>query len=45
MGSIAAAGFEVFGGGDGGVHYDSALATLGPPVSFRIARYIEDVRQ
>lgn len=45
IGSIAAAGFEVFTGGNGGIHYDRTLATVGPPVSFRIARYIEDVRE
>ena len=44
-GSIAARSFEMFGGGTGGLHYDEALAMVGPPISFRIARYIEDVRE
>lgn len=44
MGSIAATTFQATSG-DGGLHYDEALATLGPTVGFRIARYIEDVRQ
>ncbi len=44
-GSLAGASFRVLTGGDGGLHYDEALATLGPPVSFRISRYIEDVRE
>jgi hypothetical protein len=44
-GSIAAYDFQITSSGDGGVHYDESLATLGPPISFRIARYVEDVRQ
>ncbi|MEA3213654.1 MAG: hypothetical protein QOE70_6711 [Chthoniobacter sp.] len=44
-GAIGARSFEMSGGGTGGFHYDEALATAGPPISFRIARYIEDVRQ
>jgi hypothetical protein len=44
-GSIAAHSFEMFGGGTGGLHYDEALALVGPPISFRIARYVEDVRE
>ncbi len=44
-GSIAGRSFGCVGGGAGGVHYDEALATVGPPVSFRIARYVEDVRE
>lgn len=45
IGSVAGYSFRVNGGGDGGLHYDEALATAGPPISFRISRYIEDVRQ
>jgi hypothetical protein len=44
-GSIAARSFEVRGSGAGGVHYDEALGVIGPTVSFRIARYVEDVRE
>jgi len=44
-GAIAARSFEMTGGGTGGLHYDEALSTVGPPISFRIARYIEDVRE
>ncbi len=44
-GSIAARSFEMFGGGTGGLHYDESLALVGPPISFRIARYVEDVRE
>lgn len=44
-GAIAARSFEMLGGGTGGLHYDEALGMVGPPVSFRIARYIEDVRE
>lgn len=32
-------------GGDGGIHYDQSLALVGPPVSFRVVRYVDDVRQ
>ncbi len=45
IGSVAGYDFRVSGGGDGGLHYDEALATAGPPISFRISRYIEDVRE
>lgn len=44
-GSITAYDFQVRTGGDGGLHYDEALATLGPAISYRIARYVEDVRE
>ncbi len=44
-GSIAARSFEMLGSGSGGIHYDEALALVGPPISFRIARYVEDVRE
>ena len=44
-GSIASRSFEMLGGGTGGLHYDEALGVVGPPISFRIARYIEDVRE
>lgn len=44
-GAIAAKSFAMLGGGSGGFHYDEALAVLGPPVSFRIVRYVEDVRE
>ena len=44
-GSIASRSFEMLGGGTGGLHYDEALGMVGPPISFRIARYIEDVRE
>ena len=44
-GSVVAGGFGVTGGGDGGLHYDEALAPVGPTISYRIARYIEDVRE
>lgn len=45
FGSVAGRSFSAPVGGDGGIHYDRALALLGPPVSFRVVRYIEDVRQ
>lgn len=45
MGAVAAHSFEMLGGGTGGFHYDEALAVIGHPISFRIARYVEDVRQ
>lgn len=45
FGSIAAGSFAAPHGGKGGLHYDRALALIGPPISFRIVRYIEDVRQ
>jgi hypothetical protein len=44
-GSMTAYDFQVRTGGDGGVHYDEALALVGPPISYRIARYVEDVRE
>lgn len=45
-GAIASRSFEMTGGGSsGGIHYDEALGLVGPPVSFRIARYVEDVRE
>jgi hypothetical protein len=44
-GAIAARSFEMLGGDNGGFHYDEALGLLGPPISFRIARYVEDVRE
>ncbi len=45
IGSLNAHSFRVSGGGDGGIHYDESLATVGPIIGFRIARYIEDVRE
>lgn len=45
IGSLAGASFEVLRGGNGGIHYDQALATIGPAIGFRIVRYVEDVRQ
>jgi hypothetical protein len=33
------------GGGAGGFHYDESLAIVGAPIGFRIARYVEDVRE
>jgi hypothetical protein len=45
FGAIAARSFEMVGGGQGGLHYDEALAAVGAPISFRIARYVEDVRE
>lgn len=45
FGSVAARSFEMLGGGTGGFHYDEALGTAGAPISFRIARYVEDVRE
>ena len=44
-GAIACRSFATIGGGTGGIHYDEALGRIGPPVSFRIARYVEDVRE
>jgi hypothetical protein len=44
-GSIVAGSFAAPHGGDGGLHYDEALAFIGPPISFRVMRYVEDVRQ
>jgi hypothetical protein len=45
FGAIAARSFDMLGGGQGGFHYDEALATVGAPIGFRIARYVEDVRE
>jgi hypothetical protein len=45
MGSLNAGTFNVTAGGSGGLHYDEALSTIGPTIGFRIARYIEDVRE
>jgi hypothetical protein len=44
-GAVAARSFEMLGGGKGGFHYDEALGMVGAPIGFRIARYIEDVRE
>jgi hypothetical protein len=44
-GAIAARSFTMLGGGAGGFHYDEALGMVGAPIGFRIARYIEDVRE
>ncbi len=44
-GSVTSRSFQVPVGGGGGFHYDEALATIGAPTGFRIARYVEDVRQ
>jgi len=44
-GSVAANSFQMLGGGNGGFHYDEALGMVGGPISFRIARYVEDVRE
>jgi hypothetical protein len=45
FGAIAARSFEMLGGGTGGFHYDEALGMVGAPIGFRIARYVEDVRE
>ena len=45
VGSLNALSFRAGSGGNGGIHYDEALATIGPTIGFRIARYIEDVRE
>lgn len=45
FGAVAGRSFEMLGGGSGGFHYDEALGTVGNPISFRIARYVEDVRE
>ena len=45
IGSLTACDFTVRTGGDGGLHYDEALGPFGPPISYRIARYVEDVRE
>ena len=44
-GAVAARSFEMLGGGTGGFHYDESLAIVGAPIGFRIARYVEDVRE
>jgi hypothetical protein len=44
-GAVAARSFEMLGGGTGSFHYDEALGMIGAPIGFRIARYIEDVRE
>ena len=43
--TLAAQSFQMLGGGNGGFHYDEALGMVGNPIGFRIARYIEDVRE
>jgi len=45
FGAVAARSFEMLGGGTGGFHYDESLAIVGAPIGFRIARYVEDVRE
>jgi hypothetical protein len=45
IGSLNALSFRTTSSGDGGIHYDESLATVGPTIGFRIARYIEDVRE
>ncbi len=45
FGSVASRTFEMIGGESGGLHYDEALGAVGNPISFRIARYVEDVRE
>ena len=45
FGAVAAKSFQMVGGGTGGFHYDEALGMIGAPVTFRIARYVEDVRE
>ena len=45
VGSLSALSFRISGAGNGGIHYDESLATLGPVIGFRIARYVEDVRE
>ncbi|MEO8352901.1 MAG: hypothetical protein ABI680_14305 [Chthoniobacteraceae bacterium] len=44
-GALAGFSFQMTGGGSGGIHYDEALGMIGPPISFRILRCVEDVRQ
>ena len=44
-GSVIAHSFAILDAGSGGFHYDEALATIGAPIGFRIARYVEDVRE
>ncbi len=45
IGSLSALTFRVDSGGSGGIHYDESLAGIGPVIGYRIARYIEDVRE
>jgi len=45
FGAVAARSFQMLGGGQGGFHYDEALGVVGDPIGFRIARYVEDVRE
>ena len=45
IGAVAGHSFQMIGGGTGGFHYDEALGMVGAPISFRIARYVEDVRE
>jgi hypothetical protein len=45
IGAVAGHSFQMIGGGSGGLHYDEALGLVGQPISFRIARYVEDVRE
>jgi hypothetical protein len=45
FGAVAAQSFQMLGGGNGGFHYDEALGMIGNPIGFRIARYVEDVRE
>jgi hypothetical protein len=45
FGAAVGRSFEMLGGASGGFHYDEALRVIGNPISFRIARYVEDVRE
>jgi hypothetical protein len=45
VGAVAGKSFQMIGGGNGGFHYDEALGVVGAPIGFRIARYVEDVRE
>lgn len=45
IGSLNAFSFRAANGGNGGIHYDESLATIGPTIGFRIARFVEDVRE
>ena len=42
-GAVVGRSFEILDGGSGGLHYDEALAPVGAPAAFRIARYVEDI--
>ena len=44
-GSVTAKSYSIGGGGNGGMHYDQALAKIGGVRNFDIASYVEDVRQ